>query len=311
MAEDAAAALQQLQGLWAAGRFDDIEAAARQLADADPANAEAHYMRGNALYRLGRVQEALHCYSAAIALLPGEAVLWRNRASAHNNLRDLDSAIADYDRAIALAPGFMEARFDRGLSGLLKGDYASSWPHYEAGREARSQRRLPQPRWRAGMPLAGRSVLVFAEEGLGDTLHMARYLPMVAARGAHVVAEVQPALGAIVARMPGVAVVRAQGEPLPATDLQVPLLSLPGAFGTTLQDIPAATGYATADAARVDAWRAKLGPATRPRVGLAWSGNPRHPRDRARSLPLALLLRALPAGIDYFVLQKDVRRGRQ
>lgn len=172
-------------------------------------------------------------------------------------------------------------------------------------------RRVPTgPWWQPGQPIAGRTILLHAEQGLGDTIQFARYAPLVAERGGRVLLETQPGLGGPLSRLPGVAAVFESGAALPSFDLECSLMSLLRVFGTTLEMVPAAVPYLGARADRARAWRASLGDARAMRVGIAWAGNPTHTNDRARSVPITALapLFALP-GVEWHVAQRDLRDG--
>jgi hypothetical protein len=142
---------------------------------------------------------------------------------------------------------------------------------------------------------------------LGDTLQFCRYVPRVAALAADVILEVPAVLVPLLEGLPGVRRLVALGTDLPAFDCHCPLLSLPFAFRTTLEDIPAGEPYIRAREERTERWRRRLGPKSRPRVGIAWSGNPRHRNDRNRSLALGSLLPCLGDRVEVVSLQKDLR----
>ena len=140
-----------------------------------------------------------------------------------------------------------------------------------------------------GEPLGGERILLYAEQGFGDTLQFVRYVPLVAARGGQVVLEVQPQLRRLLSGTDGASHVMSRGETLPEFTWQCPLLSLPLAFGTELRTIPTGVPYVYPDPTQVEAWRQRLPGNTR-RIGLAWGGNPAHDRDRLRSIPLEQLV---------------------
>jgi len=194
---------------------------------------------------------------------------------------------------------------------LSLGDFAAGWPAYEArwqvGWLATQRRSFAAPRWRGSEALAGKTILLHAEQGLGDTLQFVRYAPLLAARGADVVLEVQAPLVRLLSGLRGVAAVVARQAPLPRYDFHCPLLSLPLACGTTLQTIPAEVPYVAPADADVAVWRARL-PQGRPRIGLAWSGERSHDNDFNRSMRLATLLPLLDLPDVAFVsLQHEVR----
>ncbi len=279
-----------------------------------PEFAVARCNRGNALCDLGRLDDAAAEFVATIAQDPGMAEAHNNLGTTLTALGRAEAALADYDRAIALKPDYAEARIGRAYNLLLHGRLREGWEQQEwRWRTAKFRphlRNLPQPRWR-GEPLAGRTLLLYAEQGLGDTIQFCRYATLIAERaagdGGQVVLEVQPPLLPLLRdQLAGVRVVAA-GAALPPFDLHCPLLSLPGAFGTELSTIPAPAAYLHAEPARRAHWRERLAAHEAPRVGLAWSGNPLHSRDGSRSMPLARLLPLLDAGASLFALQPEVR----
>ena len=274
-----------------------------------PGMAEAHNGRANVLRHLGRVEEAILGYSQAIACNPAFADAYNNRAVAWQYLRRIPEALADFDAALARAPAHADAHWNRALVRLLEGNYAQGWPDYEwRWRSAvmrRHARNFPVPQWR-GEDIAGKTILIHAEQGLGDVLQFCRYVPLVAARGARVVLEVHKPVRRLLGTLGGGAIVVASGEATPPFDVHCPMLSLPPAFGTTVATIPAAIPYLAADPALTAAWRAKLGPRLRPRIGVVWAGRPDNQNDTNRSMPVETLAPWLAAGVEVHCLQKDV-----
>ncbi len=248
--------------------------------------------RGDALLRLGRIEEAIEAYEAALEVVPPSpkifSALYRGDTLRHLGRPDL--ALASAEKALAIDPAHAGAHCERALAALTLGDFATGWASYEwrwkTPEFAPRRRGFSQPLWLGGEAISGRTILLHAEQGFGDTLQFVRYAPLVAQLGAKVVLEVQAELVPLLTRMPEVAGVVARGDPLPAFDLHSPQLSLPLAFGTRLETIPAACPYLSAPEERVAAWRARL-PASRLRVGLAWSGLPSHCNDHHRSIGLA------------------------
>ena len=277
----------------------------------NPRYAEAWSNRGATLLQLGQFATAVASFDRALEIKPDYAEAYANRGAALKELQQLDAALASYDRALALAPGDAEARWNKSLILLLAGAFADGWALYESrwdNPKTECRRRdFPQPLWGGREPLAGRTILLYSEQGLGDTLQFCRYAALVAALGARVVLEVRAPLVGVLRELAGVAVLLAYGDPLPPFDCHCPLLSLPRALHTRLETIPRAPAYLRADAARVAHWRARLGDPGAIRVGLVWSGNPGHNNDRKRSIPLADLLPFLPAGCTYVSLQQELR----
>jgi len=291
---------------------ESADFAGRALA-IDPRNVEVLSNRGAALRNLGRVEEALADYERAIAIAPRHGPAHLNRGVALAALNRYAEAHAAYDRALEIDPGDDRARFNRALARLVRGDLSGGFADFEArwtGSDTQAgPRQLAAPQWSGPEPLAGRTILLHAEQGFGDAIQFSRYVPQVAARGARVVLEAHAGLAPLLAELPGVSQVVARGEALPPFDLHCPLMSLAAAFGTTLETIPAAIPYLKAPAAHAERWRARLGTRKRPRVGLAWSGSTTLRNDRNRSIALAELarLRALP--LEIFALQKEIRAG--
>ena len=224
----------------------------------------------------------------------------------------LDEARASFDHAVGIRPNFAQAHWNRAQAMLLAGAFARGWREHEWRLAAHPelQRPFAQPLWLGEEPLAGKTLLLHAEQGLGDTIQFCRYAPLAGARGARVVLEVQTSLVDLLRDLPGVSSVVARGDPLPPFVLHCPLPSLPLAFGTTLATIPAQTPYLRVPADRAAAWEARLG-RKRPRVGLVWSGNAGHRRDRSRSIPLYALMPLFDLDATFVSLQKDVRAADQ
>jgi tetratricopeptide (TPR) repeat protein len=253
-----------------------------------PDYAEAHNNLGMAARRGGKLEQAVACYRRALELRPDYAEARSNLGNALKDQGQLDEAAACFEAALRLRPDHAEAHWNRALLWLLRGDFARGWPEYEWRwtQPGFTPRPFPQPLWDGG-PLAGRAVLLWAEQGLGDTLHFVRYAALAKARGGRVIVECQPALRRLLAGAAGVDQLVAQGEPLPPFDVQAPLLSLPGIFGTAADTIPANVPYLQAKPERVEHWRRELAGLGGLKVGIAWQGNPAFRGDRQRSVPLA------------------------
>ena len=276
-----------------------------------PAYAEAWNNRGNALSDLKRPEAALESYERAIALTPAYAEAWNNRGNALSDLKHPGPALESYERAIALTADHAAAHFNLAICRLRLGDFARGWEAYEWRWEveelATDRRDFPQPLWLGMQSLAGKTILLHSEQGFGDTLHFCRYAKLVAALGANVVLEVQPALLPLLGNLEGTTQVLPRGDPLPAFDYRCPLMSLPLAFKTDLNDIPAGIPYIRSDARRVAAWQKKLGIRTGLRIGLAWRGNKLKKDDRNRSIALEELLPLVSGQAEWISLQKELR----
>jgi len=296
-------------------RYDEaLEACDRALA-LMPDFAEAHCNRGNALHALQRFDEALTSFDRALALRPAYAEALSNRGVTLQDLMRCEEALASVSRALALRPDFAGAHFNEALCRLLIGDFERGWQKHEwrwqTDQLANERRNFRQPLWLGSGELAGRTLLLHAEQGFGDTLQFCRYVPVVAARGARVILEVQGPLRELMRTLAGPAQVITRGEPLPAFDLHCPLLSLPLALGTRLDTIPARTPYLAASENKVRAWRDRLAGREKPKIGLVWAGNPAKELpnsnriDALRSLELAQLAPLLEVSdCEFYSLQK-------
>ncbi len=299
--------------LKALGRTDEAMASYRQALVLDTSNRDAWLNLGVVQRQLDQHAAALESYTQAIALQPDYAKAYVNRGIVLHDLGRLDEAIAAFDQALALQPAMGEAAWNKSLALLTLGDYGAAWPLYE-WRWVNHSTTPPAadsavPLWDGAAPLAGKRILVLGEQGLGDCIQFARYLPLLAAMGAHVVFEVYAALVGLMQSLPGVAEVIPHKSPYPHADYRVLLMSLPLLVKTTLLTIPTSTPYLIAPPAALQRWTAQLGTSKRRRVGLVWRGSPSHQNDSKRSIPLEQLLAQLPAGgdsdggVDYVSLQ--------
>jgi tetratricopeptide (TPR) repeat protein len=275
----------------------------RRLVEVLPANALARSNFAYMVEKTGDTQAAVEIYRQSLSLEPNQPVALGNLGVALADLGRIDEAMDCYRRALDLDPDSADAHNALGLALLLRGDYAAAWPHHEhRPRDWVGEFRVP--RWK-GEPLAGQRILLHAEQGMGDTLQFARYVPMVAARGGRVVLAAMPALARLLEGVPGVEQLVTGKQPPADIDWHCPLMSLPFAFGTTRETIPGPWPYLQAPADRIAPWRDRVGGAGRLKVGLVWQGQPKLRRDRDRSLPPAALAPlAGIAGVRYYALQK-------
>lgn len=266
-----------------------------------PEHAVAHFNRGNALRSLDRQQEAVASYDQVLALMGEHAEVYNNRGNALRAQNLLQDAAASFARAITLRPDYADAHWNSALNRLLAGDFQQGWPQYEwrwAAEFRQQHRDFPVPLWLGQPSLQGRTILLHAEQGLGDTLQFCRYVAVVAALGADVVLEVQPALKHLLQDLPGARLVVARGEPLPPFDCHCPLLSLPLALRSHHTDIP--------DAPYLHIARPVTSASTRLNIGLVWRGSAAHANDRHRSMPLARMAELLSDVAVFHSLQQQV-----
>ena len=269
-----------------------------------PDLVDAHMGRGNVLYARGDLQAALDAYDKAISL-SASASAYSNRGVVLKDMHRLEEALASFDRAIELQPGLPMPYVYRGFTHLLAGDLLQGWRDCEWRLHGSAYADSPR-RWRGELPIADKTFLLRIEQGYGDTIQFSRYATTLAARGARVVLEVQPTLVNLLARIEGVSDVIPIGSTVPEFDYECSLLSLPLACATDLDNIPATTPYLSVPRALRQCWLERLGPRSRPRIGLAWGTSSTSSTGAIRSIPLELLLRHLPEPFDYIALQTHI-----
>jgi tetratricopeptide (TPR) repeat protein len=272
-----------------------------------PDFADACGNLGNAQLGRGDVDSAIACLRRAVQLRPDSFGMHNNLANALLENGDFTAAMAECRQSLALKPDYAEAHLSLSLMLLLQGDWEHGWPEYEwrwLSKEHRSPTaNFSQPRWQ-GEELGGRHILLHSEQALGDTLQMARYVPLVAARGGKVILACQPELAQLMRGIQDVDAVYHRRAALPNFDLHCPLLSLPGVFKTTPQTVPANVPYIRAAPELVEKWRKRLEAESGKKVGLVWAGRPDHSRDRQRSIRLEQLADLAMGGVCLISLQK-------
>jgi hypothetical protein len=273
---------------------------------------EAWNNRGNALRALTRYDDAIDSFARSLALDPASR---QARVNTGNVLQIVDrhaEALICYESVLSDDPDHVDAHWNGSMCRLALGDFEQGWREFEWRHRLMMSRGYIEPLWLGQDFAPGATILLHAEQGFGDTIQFCRYAPMVAALGARVVIETQPGLVRLLRTLDGVERVVGQGESTGPFDLQCPLMSLPLAFGTMVETIPAVVPYLRADPAAVAAWRARLGALPGIKVGLVWAGNPRSfnriaaETDRRRSIPLSTYapLASVP-GVTFVSLQKD------
>lgn len=276
---------------------------------ASPGEPEFRNNLGLALVAADRESEAIDCYRSALDLKPDHAVAWNNLGLALQSINDVQGAIDAFRRAVQLKPDFAHAHWNLSLALLLDGRFDEGWREYDwrlaLPELGRNRHVYPGPAWDGSAP-ASKTVLLYAEQGLGDALQFARYATLLADAGARTLVHCVDALKPLIQTIAGVSGVLGSDAPPPEYDVHFPLLSLPRIFGTTPETIPSRTPYMTISPehrdgarARIDARCGKL------RVGVIWAGNKQHSNDRNRSCPLAVLepLLTIP-DIAWFSLQQ-------
>ena len=300
-----------------AGRNDEALVSIDRALKFKPNHGGYHLARGLMLHAVERYDEAQQACEKAVKLAPRlpEAYATLGRLLARSG--HFDGALKNYNQAIALDPGCAVAHWNQAQVHLRRGDFKRGWRAYEWRWKTpslpmyKSRRDFAQPAWTGREALAGKTILLHAEQGLGDTLQFCRYAALVAQRGASVVLEVPATLAGVMATLAGVARVVIKGVALPPFDYHIPLMSLPLAFDTRLETVPGPAPYLASDPARVAQWHAQLGAKSRPRVGVVWRGASHHLNDRQRSMPLSALARLFSDRCEFISLQKEVRPDEQ
>ena len=330
-------------------RFEEAVASYDRAIALNPDYARAYFNRGNALLALARRAEAIASYDSAIMLWPDDVPAYGNRGNAQLELTNIEDAIADFDKAIALQPDYAPAHCNRGnalvamlrldeaaasfraaialqpdyvdahwndsLRLLLIGQFERGWRSYEWRKQLSdpvANRSYPQPLWLGEQDVTDKILFIYWEQGFGDTIQFCRYARLAEARGAKVIMEVQRVLQGLLRQLsPTIQFITPDRTPA-NFDFHCPLMSLPLAFGTTLETIPAEARYLWATEAARETWSARLDvshptPRTKPRIGIAWSGSADHRHDHIRSMDLTTCLPLFSHDADWVCLQKEIR----
>jgi tetratricopeptide (TPR) repeat protein len=295
-------------------RYEDYLADGVRALALDPDNAEICHNVADALLMLGRFEEALEWLDRVLKLKPYFALsvlALDNKAIAFRRLHRFDEALALYHHMRAIDPANAKAEFDLGNTNLLLGNFADGWREREARWRTRGlsfgSYSGPEPVWLGQEDIAGKAILLWSDEGLGDAIQFTRYVPMLTRRGARVVLSVQDTLRSLLGGLPGVSdCISNSSVILPPIDFQCAVTSLPLAFQTTLDTIPPPAPL-SAPAHLVSGWDKRLGRHDRLRVGLVWSGNSTHVNDQNRSIPLKCFSEILNVDADFVSVQRDPR----
>jgi hypothetical protein len=274
-----------------------------------PTSAHFYNNCGPALRALGRFEEAINCYRKAMELQPSLPQVWYNLGKCYGEAGEILNALDAYNRQLELGGDQASTRWNRSLINLVLGNYQDGWRDYElrwqATPAAVGRRNFAIPAW-TGEPLRGKTLFIYAEQGLGDTIQFIRYAPLVVERGGRVIVECQPELVRLIQSMPSIEKVILQGSPMPPCDFQIAMMSLPLAFQTRLETIPSNTPYLFPDNQETLVWKQRLGfDKAKRNIGLVWAGGRKHPGDARRSLNLEQLAPlAQISGIHWISLQK-------
>jgi len=315
---------------FAQGDFEQAAACYRQAIAIKPDFPQAHNHLGNALKELGDFDAAITHYEQAIALKPDYAKAFNNWGNIFRDRGALQEAVQYYNQATAIEPDFAEAHWNKALTLLLNGELQAGFAAYEWRWQVKlptfqPMRPLPQPPW-DGSPLAGKTIFLHAEQGMGDMIQFVRYVPLVGQRGGRIVLECHAPLMNLFKRLPGIQAIVSYGSTPPAFDVHAPLMSLPHILGTTLETIPTNIPYLQVPSQKApllsshptphsrSAERSRRSPLPTPhsplpslKIGIVWEGNSQNPYNRTRACPLnSLLPLADIPGVTLYSLQKDL-----
>ena len=274
------------------------------------------FKKGTALAKLNRFDEALACFDRTLEVDASNVDALNGRGNALASLTRAAEAIASYNKAIELEPETAESHWNRSLTLLQVGNFAEGWAEYEWRWKTKNFTTKPRdfgkPLWLGDTSVEGKVVFIHAEQGFGDSIQFARYIPMVAALGAKVIVEVQAPLKRLFSTINGVSEIISFGEELPAFDMHCPMLSLPLAFKTDLGTIPADVPYVSPDPGDIETFRELLPRSGKKLVGIAWAGRSTFGGDRSRSIGLQGIVPLMNMeGCHFIGIQKDLRDGDQ
>ena len=275
-----------------------------------PQSSDAFYNRALAHKNLNNFDLAVVDYTKAIALNPNHFQALNNRGMAFRELRLFDKAIKDFDSCIALKADFADGYWNKALTHLMIGDYANAWRLYEHRWDSPNftskKRNFDKPLWLGAPLLAGKTILLHSEQGLGDSLQVSRYIKKFEELSCTVLLEVERPLMRIMECLLPPTQIFEKDSDLPAFDFHCPLMSLPLAFQTSIKTIPYSSSYLSAKPDRVKWWQDYLGKAAKPRIGVAWKGNPYNSNDQRRSIQLTNIIHDLSPDFDWYSLQMEV-----
>jgi len=293
-------------------QFNLAESSYREALRINPASAELHFNLGSVLFDQLQYDAAIEAYRTALKLNPSHDRALLNLASAYVTLRQFPDALANIDTVIANRPDHADAHWNKAVLLLLLGDFQNGWREYEYRWKTttiQEQWQFTRPQWSGREDIQGKTIFLYAEQGIGDTIQFVRFVDAVKQKGANIVLQVQPPLLRLLGSLKSIDRILSLND-VPGDlsfDYQCPIMSLPFALGTQLQTVPAKVPYIEAPKDRIAHWREKLPSSSTPRVGFVWAGNPTHKNDHNRSMSLQTLTPLLGiAGPNFFSLQKEV-----
>ena len=291
--------------------FDEAAVYYSKAVQIRPNSPEPYSNLGNILHDLKRTDLAIDAYAKALEINPKDVRAIYNLGNIFKELNQLDDALRKFEHVLEIEPNSIETKFAKGMILLTQGKYKEGFQLYEYRWQRDSLikklRKYPQPLWTGKENLNGKTLLIYIEQGLGDTIQFSRFIPQIAVMGANIIFEVQKPLISLMNQIQGVTSVIPYESEYENFDYFCPLLSIPAALGIEVEDLPLSKGYIKANTDYLDKWQKILGEKTKPRVGLVCSGNQMHENDQNRSILLFNIIPFLPKEIEYITLQKEMR----
>ncbi|MES2596692.1 MAG: tetratricopeptide repeat protein [Verrucomicrobiota bacterium] len=292
-------------------RLDECITSYDRALEISPQDAQIWNYRGHVLRQLGRLEDSLASYQEAVRICGDYAEAHYNQSIVLRELGRLTDAIACCDRATSIVPGYADAWWNKAEMLVLTGDFENGWAMFEwrwkSDRHGKEFREVGKPLWLGDGPLEGKRLLLNVDGGLGDVIQFCRYIPLLVRQGAQVIVEAQQGLIPLLRESFDSIELTPYLEPLPEFDCHCPQMSLPGAFRQSVDQLTADLPYLRAPALHREAWAAKLGPKTRPRIGLVWSGGNLHYKGQEhRSIPLEQMQVLLTPDAEFHCLQKEI-----
>jgi tetratricopeptide (TPR) repeat protein len=312
MKEKADSLKKQALALFAQGDFAAAEIICRSAVIAAPEDATTHYNLGVVLAKLERFDKALACYRKAIELNAGFAPAYTNIGFCLSAFNLIARAREAFALAHSLDPGNPVPVLNEGIAALSLGDYAAGWQGFAARWRlpayAKFKRDFAKPVWQ-GEDISGKTLFLYSEQGFGDSIQMARFIPRLAALGAKIIVEAQPALADLLRSLRGSPHILAKGDAIPDFDFYCAMMDIPRALGTDADTIPIEIPYLYADALHIDFYLNLAPRKTKRRIGLSWAGRSSHENDRNRSLKFPQLAPLLARNdIEWVNLQRLMSR---
>jgi len=300
--------------LYHSGKYEEALRQLKTALNLNITSPEIHNNIGLALHKLNCFEDAIEHYSKAIALNPMYADAISNRGLTFQSMRKVNDALKDFNNAISINPSHADAQWNKSLLEIMIGNFKEGWLRYEWRWQSFSKkwsRHYDKPLWLGKESLQGKSILIYPEQGYGDFIQFYRYIDKLLLLGSKVILETPEPLIALIAESSNMVEIIESGKKLPNFDFQCPIMSLPLAFKTNLENLPCETPYIRTSPQKLKLWVDKLGVKSKKRIGVAWSGSKEHKNDHNRSIALIELSALLEMPFEFHSLQKEIRDSDQ